>query len=102
VSGPAHKIRETAVNEPRPSYAPGNATPGRPRGRAWSVAGIISGILAIFLIPVLFGPLGVVFGIVGFVKGDRGLGIAAIIVGVLGFVIGLIVGALLLSFLKQT
>ena len=42
-----------------------------------------------------------VFGIVGFVKGDRGPGIAAIIVGVLGFVTGLIVGAVLLSVMNQ-
>jgi type III secretory pathway component EscV len=43
-----------------------------------------------------------VLGTVGFVKGDRGLGIAAIIVGMLGFVIGLIVGVVRLSVMNQT
>ena len=90
------------MSEPRPSYAPENAAPGRPRGRGWSIAGIVSGVLAIFLVPVLLGPLGVVFGIVGFARGDRGLGIAAIIVSILGFVIGLAVGVLLLSLMNQT
>ena len=82
------------MTEPRPSYAPESATPGRPRGRAWSVAGIICGVLAVVLIPILFGPLGVVFGIVGFVKGDRGPGLAT--------VIGLVVGVALLSAMNQT
>ena len=90
------------MSEPRPSFAPENATPGRPRGRGWSIAGIISGVLAVFIVPILLGPLGVVFGIVGLVRGDRGLGIAAIIVSILGFVIGLLVGVVLLSLMNQT
>jgi hypothetical protein len=49
----------------------------------------------------LFGPLGVVFGLVGFVKGDRGPGIAAMFVGVLGLVTGLVVGVVLLSVMNQ-
>jgi len=89
------------LSEPRPSYAPENATPGRPRGRGWSIAGIVSGVLAIVLVPILLGPLGVVFGLVGLVRGDRGFGLAAIIVSVLGLVIGLIVGAVLLSVINQ-
>ena len=89
------------MSEPRPSYAPENATPGRPRGRGWSIAGIISGVLAIFLLPIVLGPSGVVFGIVGLVRGDRGLGITAVVVGVLGLVIGLVVGVLLLSLTNQ-
>ncbi len=90
------------MTEPRPSYAPESATPGRPRGRAWSVAGIISGVQAVVLIPILFGPLGMVFGIVGFVKGDGGPGIAATIVGVIGLVIGLVVGVVMLSVMNRT
>ncbi len=90
------------MTEPQPSYAPENATPGRPRGRGWSIAGIISGVLAIVVVPILLGPLGVVFGIVGLAKGDRRLGITAIIVSVLGFVIGLVVGVILLSVINQT
>ncbi|MGH3089909.1 MAG: hypothetical protein ACRDSJ_21725 [Rubrobacteraceae bacterium] len=69
----------------------------RPGGRGWGIVGIISGIVAILIIPILFGPLGIVFGIVSLVKGSRGLGIAAIVVGVLGMIIGLVVGAILLS-----
>ena len=90
------------MSEPRPSFAPENATPGRPSGRGWSIAGIISGVLAVLIVPILLGPLGVVFGIVGLVRGDRGLGIAAIIVSILGFVIGLLVGVVLLSLMNQT
>ena len=89
------------MTEPQPSYAPENAMPGHPKGRGWSIADIVSGVLAVFLVPILLGPLGVVFGIVGMVRGDRSLGIAAVIVGVMGLVIGLVVGALLLSLTNQ-
>ncbi len=52
------------------------------------------------LLPILFGPLGFVLGIVELAKGSRGLGVAAIIVSVVGFVVGIILGALLLSLTK--
>lgn len=49
------------------------------------------------ILPILLGPLGVVLGIVGYVKGSRRTGIAAIVAGVLGLVLGIILTALLLS-----
>jgi len=61
----------------------------------WAIAGIISGVVAVFLIPILFGPLGVVLGIVGLARGSRGPGIAAIIVGILGLVLGVVLAAFL-------
>jgi hypothetical protein len=57
-------------------------------------------VLAVVLLPILFGPLGVVLGIVGLAKGSRGLGAAAIIVSIVGFVVGIVLGALLLSLTK--
>ncbi len=67
------------------------------RGRGWAIAGILSGLLAVVLVPILFGPLGVLFGIVGYVKCSRRAGIAAVVVGVLGFVVGIALTAFLLS-----
>lgn len=49
------------------------------------------------LLPILFGPLGTVLGVVGFVKGSRVAGIAAIVAGVLGLVVGLALAFVLLS-----
>ena len=58
-------------------------------------------MVAVVLIPILFGPLGVILGIVGTVKGSRGLSVTAIFVGVLGFVLGIILSAIILSFVNQ-
>ena len=72
-------------------------SPGHHPGRAWAVAGIVSGILAVAILPIILGPLGVVLGAVGYAKGSRGTGIAAIVAGVLGLVLGLLLAAFLLS-----
>jgi hypothetical protein len=84
-----------------PSYAPENAMPDRRPGRRWSIAGIICGVLAIVLIPIVLGPLGVILGIVGLVKGDRALGVVAIIVGIVGLVLGLVLSAFVISLTNQ-
>lgn len=76
--------------------ASGSTSSGR-RGRGWSVAGIVCGVVAIVFIPVLFGPLGILFGFLGRRAGDRGLGTIAMIVSVVGLVVGLVIGALLLT-----
>lgn len=85
-----------------PSYAPENATPGRRPGRGWSIAGIICGVAAVVLVPILLGPLGVILGIVGLVKGDRTLGIVAVVVSILGLVLGLVLSAFVVSLMNQT
>lgn len=54
------------------------------RGRGWAIAGIVSGVASALLIPILFGPLGVILGIVGIVKDSRPLGITTVVVSVLG------------------
>ncbi len=74
--------------------------PGRP-GRVWAFAGIVSGVLALGILPILFGPLGVVLGLVGYVKGSRRTGVAAVVAGVLGLVLGIILTAFLLSISGQ-
>jgi hypothetical protein len=66
------------------------------------MAGIICGVLAIVLIPILLGPLGVILGIVGLVKGDRTVGIAAIVVSILGLVLGLVLSVFVISLTNQT
>lgn len=78
---------------PRPSYAPEDR-PSRGRGRNLAIAGIVSGAVSFLVIPILFGPLGVLLGILGLARGERRLGKIAIVVSVLGLVVGFI-----LSFL---
>jgi hypothetical protein len=71
--------------------------PTRNAGRGWSIAGIVCGVIAVLIIPILFGPLGIIFGIVGYRKGDQKVGRIAIVVAAVGLVLGIIVGALLLN-----
>lgn len=77
-------------------------TPGAPeqhhattgaRGNALSYAAIALGIVAIFIAPIIVGPIGIVLAVVARSKGEPrwtwGLGVA-----IAGMVIGLILGAI--------
>jgi hypothetical protein len=58
------------------------------------VAGFVCGILAVLVLPIILGPLGVIFGFVGNSKGDRkGLwvGIGSIFTTIAGMALGLLV-----------
>jgi hypothetical protein len=51
-------------------------------GRAYTVAAAICAVVAVFFLPIVFGPIGAVLGFVGNAKGDRAgmwVAIAAIV-----------------------
>ncbi len=73
---------------------------GRLPGHNWAVAGIVVGALAFVLIPVLLGPLGMVFGLVGYVKGARRLGAIAIVVSIFSLILGTILSVILVSMMN--
>jgi hypothetical protein len=84
------------MTEPlQPSYSPEDR-PAQGRGRKLAIAGIVSGAVSFLVIPILFGPLGVLLGILGLVRGERRLGTVAIVVSVLGLVVGFILSFLVL------
>jgi len=74
----------------------GSAPPNR-SGRGWSVAGSVRGVLAVLVVPIVLGPLGIVFGFLGRRRGDRSLGTIAMVISVVGFVVGLVLSAALLT-----
>lgn len=78
---------------PQTSYS-SEDRPARGRGRNLAIAGIVSGAVSFLVVPILFGPLGVLLGIFGLARGERRLGTIAIVMSVLGLVVGFI-----LSFL---
>ncbi|MDP8972461.1 MAG: hypothetical protein M3N45_04625 [Actinomycetota bacterium] len=80
---------------PQPSYFPEDR-PTRGRGRNLAIAGIVSGAVSFLVIPILFGPLGVLLGILGLARGERRLGTVAVVVSVLGLVVGFILSFLVL------
>lgn len=67
---------------------------GRP-GRKWAISGIVVGVLSFVLVPVFLGPLGILFGLIGFVKGARKLGTIAMGISVFSLVLGSILYVLL-------
>lgn len=79
-----------------PAYAPPGhgPRPGDSPGRPWSIAGLVCGVLAILIVPIILGPLGIGFGFVGNSKGDRmgfWVGIGSIFTTVLGMVLGVLI-----------
>lgn len=67
--------------------------PASSRGRPFTIAGLVCGIIALVLFPIILGPLGAVFGFIGNSKGDRlGLwvGIGSIFAAIAGLVLAFI------------
>jgi len=80
----------------------GHAAPGTRTGtNGLAVAGLVCGVVGIFLFNIILGPLAVIFGAVGLKRshagaGGRGMAIAAIVLGVVDvllFIIVMIVAA---------
>lgn len=69
-----------------------------PRARMWAIAGIVCGALAL-LVPILFGPAGIILGIVGRSKGAGRIATIAIAVSIVLMIVGFIANALLMSML---
>jgi hypothetical protein len=80
---------------PQSSYSPEDR-PTRGRGRKLAIAGIVFGAISFLVIPILFGPLGVLLGILGLARGERRLGTVAIVVSALGVIVGFILSFLVL------
>jgi hypothetical protein len=81
---------------PQPSYYSPEDRPARGRGRKLAIAGIVCGAVSFLVLPILFGPLGVLLGLLGLARGERRLGTIAIVVSVLGLVVGFILSFLVL------
>ncbi len=78
-----------------PGGSPGG--PARPQGaQIFSILAIISGIVAILILPIVFGPVGIVLAIVANRRGEP-LWKIALGVAIGGMVLGFILGAIVLS-----
>ena len=66
-------------------------------GRKFSIIGIACAAISIIILPILFGPLAIIFGSMGMMKGDRKYGLIAVILGVVLSIASLIVGMYILS-----
>ncbi|MBS3106064.1 hypothetical protein J4419_00165 [Candidatus Woesearchaeota archaeon] len=69
----------------------------KPAGRKYSTLGIVFAILSLVVLPIVFGPLAVIFGIIAVMKDDTKRGILAIVLGVVLAVISTIIAMYFLS-----
>lgn len=70
---------------------------GEPRtSRLLSIAAVALGVIAVFVVPILFGTAGLVVGYVAARRGDR-LGSPAMAVAGVGMVVGLVLEAVVLA-----
>lgn len=65
-------------------------------GGGWGIASLACGVLGLLFLPILFGPLAIIFGALGLKKKLKGLAIAGMTLGIISLVvIFLIIGVLL-------
>ncbi len=65
-------------------------------GRTLSIIGIVLGVLALIVLPIVLGPIGAVLGFVANSKGDKPLGLYVGIGCIVTTVIGMAIGAALM------
>jgi hypothetical protein len=68
-------------------------------GRVYTILGFVFAAVAVLFLPIVFGPAGIILGLVGRSKGDRHGGIAAILATV-GMILGFILGAAVMTALR--
>ena len=77
--------------------APAHLAPPPPKpGNPWSITAIVLGIIAVLLVPIVFGPGGIICAVVGKNKGER-LWRTGLWVSILGMIVGIVINAIVLS-----
>jgi len=67
-------------------------------GKGFAIAGLVCGIIALLLLPILLGPLGVIFGSIAWSKGSK-FGMVATVVTIPCMVLGMLFGLMVWSAL---
>lgn len=79
---------------PPPPMGYGQQPPAAATGNGFSIAGIILGAIAFLILPIVFGPLGLIFGAIAKSKGEEKANTALTVAGI-GLVAGMIFGAII-------
>jgi len=90
--------KSAAKKAPAPRAERKEAPPEKANeGRKFSIIGIACAAISIIILPILFGPLAIIFGSMGMMKGDKKYGLIAVILGIVFSIASLIAGLYLLS-----
>ena len=72
-------------------------------GKIFGILSIVFAGLSLLILPIIFGPLGIIMAVIALVKGEKKLGIIglilSIVLSILGFVLGFVVA---MMFMKDT
>jgi hypothetical protein len=68
-------------------------------GMGFSIAALVLGIIGLFVLPWLLGPLAIIFGALGLNRGGRGMAIAGLVLGVIDLVLWVLFLFILVSTL---
>lgn len=71
--------------------------PAKHPGRVYGTLAIVSAVISFLFFPIIFGPAGIILGVVAREKGDKTLGLVGIILSAVLMVLGFVFG-----FLAQT
>ena len=89
--------RQPTVLSDTPTSAVLRDAPAQPK-LGWQIAGsILSSLIAVLLLPPIFGAIGAILGGYVFVKGQKTTGLALIVAGVAAAIIGMLLAAIALS-----
>ena len=75
-------------------YPAPSGTVTKTAGRKFTIVGVVCAVVALVFLPIIFGPVGAVFGFIGYSKGDKAglwVGIGAILATFVGMLIGALV-----------
>lgn len=67
-------------------------------GKGFAITSLVLGILGLFVLGILFGPLAIIFGAIGLNRGEGGMAVAGLILGIVDLLLWLILLLLVLSF----
>jgi hypothetical protein len=81
---------------PQDPYSYPDTTVRRQGAQIFSILAMVSGVVAIFILPILFGPIGIVLAVVANRRAEP-LWKVALAVAVGGMIVGFILGYLVLS-----
>jgi hypothetical protein len=94
---PASGQQAPSSNPPVPYQQQMPNQPGPERN--WAIASVALGIASFVVLPIIFTPVGVIFGAVSLTKKSHGnnLAIAGIVLSLLGFLASIVINGILLS-----
>lgn len=87
------KIKSAQVEEHTSPLSPKKI---QEEGNGLAITGFVMSIVGLFIFPLLFSTMGIIFSVIGLKSEKRGLAIAGLVLGIIGLIAGIVILAILL------